>query len=378
MVETSQVASAMMLSQFIGSFGVGEYDATSLKKALTGKKVGLGTGLSDLNESFNGSSTPKDFETMMQLLYLQFENPRFDKEAYEALLGRYKAYVANMANNPQKIVGDSLSLIYTCKNPRTKLVTPELFDELSLEQMESIYKDRFADAGDFVYIIVGNIDEATAQAMAEKYIGSLSNLPRNEKWIDRKIEYPKGKTVREIEIPLEVKKSTVVVNYMAEMSYSPEQNMLLSVFRDILNLRYIEEIREKEGGTYGVRVSANSTKYPKSDKSLNMTFDTDPEKAAQMKSIIYREIEKIAQNGPTTEDLSKTVESILKNREQSKLHNNYWLQALNNWYFYEINTAAPENFETILNKMTTADVQKFVQSFLAKADLVDIIFKPKP
>lgn len=377
-VENDKIASAMMLSSFIGSFGVADYDAITLKKALTGKKVGLSIGLSDLNETFSGSSTPKDFETMMQLLYLQFENPRFDKEAYEALIGRYKAYVANMANNPQKIVSDSINLIMTCKNPRVKLMTPQLFDEISMEQMETIYKDRFVDAGEFTYFIVGNIDEATAKAMAEKYIGSLTDQPRKETWIDRNIEGPKGKTVREIEIPLEVKKSTVVVNYDAKMAYSPEQNMLLIVFRDILNLRYIDEIREKEGGSYGVRVSASSSKLPKADKSLNMTFDTDPAKANDMKAIVYREIDKIAQNGPTVEDLDKAVKSLLKNREQSKLHNSYWLQALISDYNYKINTDLPENYETILEKMTIPQVQDFVKTFLAKADVVDIIFKPKP
>ena len=377
-VDNDKVASASMLNQFIGSFGVGDYDATALKKALTGKKVSLNVGLSDLNESFSGSSTPKDFETMMQLLYLQFESPRFDKEAYEAMLGRYKAFVANMANNPQKIMSDSLSLILTNKHPRTKLMTPELFDEISLEQMGTIYEDRFVDAGDFTYFIVGNIDEATAKAMAEKYIGSLTNLPRTETWIDRKVEGPKGKTVREIEIPLEVKKATVSVNFNAEMDYTPEQNLVLSVFRDILNLRYIEEIREKEGGTYGVRVSANSSKFPKAEKSVQLMFDTDPEKAQHLKSIIYREIEKIAQNGPTAEDLDKAVKNLQKNREQSKLHNNYWMQALNTWYTYSYNPAADENYEKILEKMTIGQVQQFAKSLTAKADVVDIIFKPKP
>jgi zinc protease len=377
-VDNDKVASAMMLNAFIGSFGVGDYDATALKKALTGKKVSLNVGLSDLNESFNGTSTPKDFETMMQLLYLQFENPRFDKEAYEALLGRYKAYVANMANNPQKIMSDSLQLIMTCKNPRTKLMTPELFNEISLEQMEAIYKDRFVDAGDFTYIIVGNIDEATAKTMAEKYIGSLTNLPRKENWIDRNVEGPKGKTVREIEIPLETKKNNVNVIYDAKMEYTPEQNMLLTVFRDILNLRYVAEIREKEGGTYGVRVSTNSVKFPKAEKSLSMMFDTDPEKAQHLKSIIYSEIDKIAANGPTAEDLDKAVKNLQKNREQAKLHNNYWLQALNTFYTYNINTTAPENFETILEKMTVPQVQKFVKTFTSKADVVDVVFKPKP
>ena len=347
----------------------------ALKKALTGKKVSLNVSLSDLNETFSGSSTPKDFETMMQLLYLQFENPRFDKEAYEALLGRYKAYLANMANNPQKIMSDSLSLIMTCKNPRTKLMTPQMLDEISLEQIEGIYKDRFVDAGDFTYIIVGNIDEATAKTMAEKYIGSLTNLPRKETWIDRNVEGPKGKTVREIVIPQENKKATVIVNFDAKMDYTPEQNLLLSVFRDILNFRYLEEIREKEGGTYGVRVSTNSEKFPKAEKSLNLMFDTDPEKAQHLKSILYQEIEKIAQNGPIAEDLDKAVKNLLKNREQSKLHNNYWMQALNTYYTYSYNSAADENYENILQKMTIADVQQFVKSLTSKADVVDLIFK---
>lgn len=376
-VNNDNVASAMMLNQFMGSFGVGDYDATALKKALTGKKVSMNVSLSELNETFMGSGTPKDFETMMQLLYLQFENPRFDKEAYEAMLGRLKAAVANMANNPQKIMGDSLALIMTSKNPRTKLITPELMNEISLEQIEPIYKDRFMDAGDFTYFIVGNIDEETARTMAEKYIGSLTNLPRKETWTDRKVEGPKGKTVREIEIPLEVKKATVSVNFDARMEYTPEQNMILSVLRDILNLRYTEEIREKEGGTYGVRVSSNSSKFPEAEKNLSMMFDTDPDKARHLKSIIYREMDQIAQKGPTAEDLDKAVKNLQKNREQSKLHNSYWMQALNTYYTYSYNPAAPENYETILEKMTIARVQKFAQSFLAKADVVDIIFKPK-
>jgi zinc protease len=376
--DNDKVASAMMLNQFMGAFGVGNYNATDLKKALTGKKVSMNVSLSDLNETYNGSSTPKDFETMMQLLYLQFENPRFDKEAYDALLGRYKAYIANMANDPEKIMNDSLDLIMTCHNPRTKLMTPELFDEVSLDQMEAIYKDRFVDAGDFIYFIVGNIDEATAKTMAEKYIGSLTDLRRKESWIDRNVEGPKGKTQREIVIPVEVKKSTVAVNFEAKMEYTPEQNLLLSLFRDILNLRYVDEIREKEGGTYGVRVSTSSSKFPKQKKTLELMFDTDPDKAQSMKAILYREIDKIAANGPTTEDLAKAVKNLQKNREQSKLHNSYWLGALNTYYFYAINPDDPKNFENILQSVTPAKVQEFVKTFLSKADVVDIIFKPKP
>lgn len=376
-VENDRLPSAMMLPQFVGNFGIGGFDATALRKALAGKRVNLRVGLSDLQENMVGSATPKDFETLMQLLYLQFERPRFDQEAYESTLSRYKAYLANIANNPQKIQSDSLTMILTDHNPRTKLLTPELMDELSFDQMESIYKDRFADAGDFTFFIVGNVVEDTAKIMAEKYIGSLTNLPRTETWIDRNVHGPKGKTTREIEIPLQVKKATVVINFDSKMPYSPKQNLLLNIFRNILTLRYTDEIREKEGGTYGVRVSASSDKFPKEEKSLQLMFDTDPDKAEYLKSIIYREINKIAENGPTAEDLDKAIKNLQKDREQSKSHNAYWLNALTTYYDYGYNPAAPENFEDILSKITAAQVQGFAKSMVAKSDVVDIIFKPK-
>ena len=376
-IDNENLASAIMLMQFTGSFGVGDYDAIALKKALTGKKAGVSVNLTDLNENIMGSGTPKDFETLMQLLYLQFEKPRFDKEAYEAMLGRLNASFVNMANNPQKIMRDSMVLITSGYNPRTKLMTPDLLKELSLEQIETIYRDRFADAGDFTFFIVGNIDEETARAMSEKYIGSITNLPRTENWIDRNVTWPKGKTVREIEMPLEVKKSNVNVLFNAKMDYTPGQNLLLRVFREILNLRYTEEIREKEGGTYGVGCSSVSSKYPKAEKKLFLMFDCDPDKAQHLKSIIYREIDKIVQNGPTAEDLDKTVKNLLKDREQSKLHNNYWMDALDSYYTYSINTTDPENYENILAKMTREQLQQFAKEFISKANVVDIIFKPK-
>ena len=376
--EADAMASALMLPQFMGSFGVGDFDAIALKKALTGKKVSMTVSLSDLNESFTGTSTPNDFETMLQLLYLQFMQPRFDQEAYGALASRYVAYLANMANNPQKIMGDSLSLILTNYSERTKLVTPEMFDEISVEKIKNLYSDRFQDAGDFTFIIVGNIEPELVKPMVEKYIGSLADSPREEAWVDRKISVPKGQTIKEIEIPLETKKATVVVNISKEMPYSPSENLKLAILEGILDLRYTEEIREKEGGTYGVRVSGASSHYPTPEKSLQMQFDTDPEKAAYLKNLLMVEINKIIENGPTAEDLDKVVKNMLKEREQQKQHNGYWMRTLSTYFMHGYNPDLPENFDKILAQVTTGDIQKFTADLMNGNDLVDIIFKPKP
>ncbi|MCY1722518.1 insulinase family protein [Prolixibacteraceae bacterium Z1-6] len=368
---------SMMLNQFIDAFGVGDFDAITLKKMLTGKKVGMTTSLSDLDEGFNGNSTPKDFETMMQLLYLQFSNPRFDQEAYEALKSRYVAFLSNMANNPKKIMSDSTSLIVSNYHDRTKLMSANMFDEISFEKMKELYLDRFTDIGDFTFFIVGNIEEEVAKEMAAKYIGSLEDSPREEEWVDHNIDMPEGKTEKKIEVPLETEKANVNVFIRTEMDYTPANNIEFQVLKEILNLRYTEEIREKEGGTYGVGVGAASRKYPTARKTLQMVFDADPEKADHLKSILFSEIDKIVENGPTQVDLDKVVLNMKKNRQQAKEHNNYWLNALYNQYYYGFNTDAKENFDDILDNLTTAQIHEFTKTFYSGADVVDIVFLPK-
>lgn len=372
----AELASATLVSDFIGNFGVGKFDAITLKKMLTGKNVQLSREISDLYESFSGNSSPKDFEILLQLLYLQFEEPRFDKEAYEALHSRYVAMVANLGKNPQKIMSDSLQMILSGYSPRTKLLVPELFDEISLEQMERIYRERFADAGDFTFFIVGNIDENSVKSLVEKYIGSLTDLPRNEEWKDTKVGMPDGKTLREIRIPLETEKAKVAVTFNNRIKWTPETNMAMNVVKDVLQLRYTEEIREKEGGTYGIGVAAQNLKYPRNEKMLRVSFDTDPGKAAHLKSIVYRETKKLAETGPEAEELNKVIKNVLKDREQVKPNNSYWMNILVDYYLNGVNFDLPANYEEIIRGMSIKDVRKFARKYFARPDVADVVFIP--
>jgi zinc protease len=371
-----ELPSAIMVSDFAANFGAGAFDATTLKKMLTGKNVSLRPQIAELNEAFTGNSSPKDFETLLQLLYLRFQEPRFDPEAYEALKGRIVAQIANMAKNPQKIMSDSLQLILSCQSPRTKLLNVEFFSEISLEQMEKIYRDRFADAGDYTFFIVGNISDSIARPLVEKYIGSLTDLPRTENWKDNNDCFPSGNTQKEIRIPLQTKKATAVVVLQKPMPWSPAENMKLNVLRDILNLRYTEEIREKEGGSYGVSVSASSDKIPEEEKTIQLSFDTDTGKVANLKPVIFREMDKLVKSGPTQEDLDKVVKNLLKDREQAKPNNGYWMNMLRGFYLYDVNYDEAKNFEDILHALTVKDIKKFAGKFLKKANVVDIVFKP--
>lgn len=368
--------SASNVGSLVGAYGLGDFDAVTLRKMLTGKMASVSVSVGSLSESVGGKSTPKDFETMLQLLYLRFEKPRFDAEAHEAIMNRNRAAIANQQKNPQKIMQDSLSLIMSDYNPRTLLFNEEYLNKISLEKIERVYRDRIKDASDFTFFIVGNISADTVKPLIEKYIGSLTSVNRKENWRDNRVRGPKGRTEKVIEIPLETPKATVVTKFSKDMKYNVYHNLCNNILEGVLKLRYTENIREKEGGTYGVSVNAGAVREPYQNYSMTMVFDCDPDRAAQLKSLVYEETEKMMQEGPTAEELHKVVSNIKKNREQSKQHNRYWLNNIYSEYVTGIKFD-PEGYEKKLDKISPKDIRKFAQSLFKGADVVDVVFQPK-
>lgn len=377
LISEEQLPSALMLSSIVSTYGVGQFDATSLEKMLTGKIVTVDPLVSDITEGFKCSSTPQDFETMMQLLYLYFEEPRFDAEAHDAIMLRYMSLLANIQKDPRKIMQDSLSLITTNYNKRTFNMSQDFIKKVNIKDVESIYRDRISDADDFTFIIVGNIEEETVRPLVEKYIGSMSSSKRKETFTDHKIGYPKGKTEKIIELPLTVPKATVFIGYNSEIEYKPQNFIAASVLNGILKLRYTEKIREEEGGTYSVNVGGNSVPFPSERTSFSISFECDPARAENLKSIIFREIDKIVEEGPSEVDFDKTVKNLLKEREEQSQHNSFYSKALFDIYYKNLNSADPANYEDILKNMTCKDIHDFTKRITKESDIVDIVFIPK-
>jgi zinc protease len=245
-----------------------------------------------------------------------------------------------------------------------------------MDEIKKIYSDRFNGADEFTFFIVGNIEKEAVLPLVEKYIGSLPIAGRTETWIDRKVEQPKGKITREIIMPLTIPKSTVFISFAEDLKYEPYYYLGLQVIQGILDIVYTEKVREDEGGTYDVAVSLASQKRPKPIGEGMISFDCDPERANDLKVIIYRELDNLINNGPSQENLDKTVNNILKTREENKMHNSYWLGTLSRYYSYGINSNDPANYENILKSYTVKDIKKIATKMFSKADVVDLIFKP--
>ena len=375
--DNDMLPAAANAGEFASYYGVGNYDNVSLNKLLTGRTARCGTSVDELYESVIGNSTPKDFETMMQLLYLRFTAPRFDSIAHNVLLEKNYIRANQIAGLPQTMMRDSIHRILSDYNPRVQLFNKEYVEKLSLERIEQVYRERFSDAADFIFIIVGNVCKDSAKLMAEQYIAPIPSTYRKEQWIDRMVRGPQENTERLIHLPLEEPKSTVLLNFEAEMDYNVKEDCIINLLADILTTRYTQAIREDEGGTYGVGVSGNAQREPYNNYSMYMYFECDPDKTAELKPLLYMEIDKIRAEGITQEELDKVVKSHLKELEQERQHNAYWLSMLATFYKTGINYNDPENAEKLIKSISTKDVEKFAHNFFKHAVVTDLTFAPE-
>tara|TARA_R110001606_G_scaffold399236_1_gene582619 strand:- start:11019 stop:13841 length:2823 start_codon:yes stop_codon:yes gene_type:complete len=368
--------SASNAARFTKNYGLGAYDKLEYKKLMTGVSAGSKVSIGSYSESISAWSTPEDFEQMMQLTYLRFEKPRFDEVMYNNLMKRNYENLATSKKSVQNIMNDTLGYINSQGNPRVLKFGKKYLDDISFDRMKQIYLERFTDASDFIFFIVGNVKESEAKQLAATYIGAIKNLDRKDHWIDHKVRSPKGKHFKEITLPMTDDKSTVMIKMKSKSEYTRENIIYHSILKSILELRFTKNIREKEGGTYGVRVSSGVQRIPNEIKLMTIKFDCDPSKANYLKSLVYDEF-KAVQKNVNAEELNKIVLNLKKNNEQTKNHNSYWMSALQTYYKTGFIRNSASYFDNIVNSVTPKDIKNAARRFFRKADVIDVIFNPQ-
>ncbi len=350
--------------------GLGNFSEINLDKATAGKKAYAGASVTGLQQTVTGSCSPKDFETMLQLNYLRFTAPRVDQEAFTSYINRTKASLENQALNPMKALQDTITVALYNNHPRIVRLTSELMDKVDYNRIVEMYKERFADASGFTFYLVGNVDEATAAPLVEKYIASLPSLKRNENFVDRKVNIRSGHYTNHFTKEMETAKSTVLLVYSGKMPYTHKNVLTMSILDQLLDILYTQTIREEAGGTYGVSCGGSLSKYPNPEATMEIYFDTNPERLSEMIGLAKDGIQQFIKEGPKAEDLQKVKEYMLKQHTQDQKENSYWVRTLNNYYWLGVDTET--DYAATVNAITAEDLKAFAKEFFGQNNLVEV------
>ena len=367
---TKEPLQLKMLNEVAGVGGLGNFSNVDLEKVLAGKKASVSAFVNGLSEGLSGSCSPKDMETLMQLVYLSFTAPRMDQDAFTSFKNRAKANLANQEANPMTALTDSIQFALYGNHPLAMRVKAEMIDNVDYKRIMDMYADRFKEAGDFTFLFVGNINLEEAKPMIETYLGGLPTIKRTENFADVNMNFRKGEYKNVFNKELGTPMATVIVVAHGNCDYSLKSDILMKCLSRTLDMVYLEEVREKEGGTYGVQTVGQLTRYPKDEALLQVVFNTDPTKREMLMGIIMGELQRVAKEGPKEEHLAKVKEAMVKQYAESIKENSYWLGVLNNYYWY--NEDMDSKFVELVNSITVKDVQIFAKQLFDQGNLIEV------
>jgi zinc protease len=356
--------------------GVGKFTVIDLQKFLAGKQVSVFPSIDDLSEGVSGSASQRDVDTMLQLVYLYFTQPRLDTSLVNTFLGRYKGVLANRSASPEAAFSDTLQVTLAQHSVREQPMSAATLDRIDPAKSFDFYKERFADASGFTFVFVGNFSIDSMKPLIAKWLGALPSTGRKETWRDTGIRPPKGVVQRVVKKGAEPKARTALI-FTGPFEYNRQNRYYLSALAELLNIKLREALRENLGGTYGVSVSPGAARDPLPSYRFTIGFGSAPERLEALTAAALAQIDSVKRFGTTPEYLNKVKEAALRSRETAIKQNGYWVSQIasfdqSGWPLAEI----PDGGK-LISALTIADLQRAAVKYLRIDNYVRVSLYPE-
>ncbi|MDP9047165.1 MAG: insulinase family protein, partial [Bacteroidota bacterium] len=368
--------SAEMAGNIVGSSGVADFTQAQLDKMLSGKNVSVRPYISDITEGFSANSTPKDFETAMQLIYLYFTHPRKDADIWQSNLSQTKSMLVNRSLDPGSVYQDTISATMSNHNFRGMITNIERLKSANFEKAFSFYKDRFADANGFVFTIVGAFNVAVIKPYLETYLGSLPSANSKETYNNLNIGPPAGQITKIVNKGIGDKSSVQLV-FHGNYEYNDANNMQLDALESILDIKLTERLREQESGVYSPGVRASYKKIPSGRYSFTVAFECAPANVDKLINASLDEINKVKQNGGLPVDIEKFKAQEARSTQVQLKENIFWAGYLGAASQNQESADAILNHVSSLNDVTVQTTKDAANKYLSGSNLIRFILMPE-
>ncbi|MBQ6199959.1 MAG: insulinase family protein [Prevotella sp.] len=367
-------ANIKMFGDVIEASGLGNFSHTELEKAMAGKIASASLQLGTNRQLVNGSSTPKDVETMLQLVYLYFTNIAKDQKSYDNLMKTAEVSLKNRLLRPETVFSDSLTATIACHNPRFKALEAAELANVDYDRILEMAKEQTSNAAAFTFNIVGNYDEATIRPLIEQYLAALPSKKEVVKSGDVSTDF-KGVVVNSFKQKAETPKAiAVMVWYTKDLPFTLENSIKTDMVGQILDMVYTKEIREEASAAYTVFVMSSMSRNDfETEAQLLIYCPMKPEKGDTAITIMRDEVMALAKTCDA-DKLQKVKEYMLKSHADQLKQNNYWMGSINNWRKWGIDFHT--DYEKVVNAQTPESISAFVAEMLKAGNRAEIIMMP--
>ena len=368
--------SANLAAPIVGSSGIAQFNQGQLDKKLAGKNVSISPYISDFTQGITGNTSPADFETALQLIYLYFTQPRKDKDIWQSQIDQTRSLLTNRGLDPVNVFQDTVSAVLSNYNFRSMVTTLPRLNAATLDKAFAFYKSRFADASGFTFTLVGNFNVTTVKPYLEHYLGALPSTNSNETFKNLGIQPPAGLITKTVNKGLD-EKSSVQLVFSGDYDYNEANNLQMDALEEVLNIKLIERLREQESGVYAPGVRAGYHKLPGGKYSISVYFGCAPANVDKLINATIEEIGKIKQNGAQPTDIQKFVAKEARSTQEQLKENVFWAGYLGATSQNKENPDQILKHVNSLDQVTVQSTKDAANKYLSGKNLIKLILMPE-
>jgi zinc protease len=377
LVSDDDYLSALFAPSLLREAGLGRFDQVELEKALAGKAAAAMAYIAEYEEGVRATASSRDLETMLQLVYLHFTEPRKDLSLYLSVLAGMQEHLKIRQADPEAVFQEKLAEAVAQGDPRQQPLTLERVQEIDLEEAYKIYRERFADASDFTFVLVGNFKPETIQPMVLTWLGGLPSKGHKESW--RAVGQnrpPRGIVKVDVAKGLEPK-SQVRIAFTGPAEFSRENRHAIDSLARILQIRLREILREDMGAVYGVGAEGELSNRPSGQYSFTIGFGCAPEKVDSLVEAVFAEIESIQKNGVPEGYIQRVREQERRERELAERENRFWLDALEFHYGEGLDPRTISRHAELVEQVTPERMRDAARSYLPRDRYILGVLRPE-
>lgn len=376
LAEDRNLVPANTADQVVPAGGLGAFSAVDLEKKLAGKAVSINPSIGELEEGLTASASPRDAETLFELVYLTFTAPRPDPVVFEVYKAQLKTVLENRTKSPETVFSDTLRTTLQRDQPRFRPMTVDEIPQMDLEKSLAFFRDRFADASDFTFVLVGNLDLAILEPLVCRYLASLPALHRTETWKDWRVAPPEGVVKRTVEKGVEPKSLTAIV-FSGAFRDDAADRINIRAAAQVLETRLRKLLRETLSGTYDVGVRPSYGRIPREEFRMSIDLGTDPARMDEMSRAIFGEIKRLQKKGPTAAEVDEIRLAESRDYETDSRQNGWWLSELVESYRLGTDPADIIRFPESLKLLTTASLKAAAKTYFNTKRYVQVTLYPE-
>jgi zinc protease len=369
---------ARVADQVVPVGGLASFSGVTLDKVLSGKAIAVVPFINEQEEGIRGGSAPQDLETMFQLLYLRFTQPRADPTAFAAVASQARALLANQMASPEVVFNQAILAALSGNSPRLRPQTPATVDQWDLGKSLAFYKARFADAGNFTFVFVGSFTLDTIRPLVETYLASLPATHAHDTWRDLGITPPTGILEKTVEKGI-APKSQVALVFSGPLEYDDRHRLALLAMTRVLESRLFDAIRQELGGTYSITADPETAKFPRPQYVVRIDWTCDPVRTDALVRRVFDEIASLKASPLSATQMAIIRDNLLRDFERISQDNTYFVNEIYRRYKNgdTANLAAISNVPERIKMLTADELYEAAQNYLDTDRYIKVILMPE-